>query len=93
MNERELYSIGEAREHLGGVSRGFIYELLHRGELTSVVIGCRRFISRGAILDLIAKSTTEKSPATDNARDRKPDQNRVPGPLPNAIRTVRRRQA
>ena len=89
MKERELYSIAEARERLGGISRGFIYELPHRGELNSVVIGCRRFISRGAILELIEKSNTEQSPATDNARDRKPEESL---PLPNAIRTVRRRR-
>jgi hypothetical protein len=48
MNERELYSITEARERLGGISRNGIYALLRRGELASVVLGYRRFLSRDA---------------------------------------------
>ena len=71
MNERELYSITEARERLGGISRNGIYALLRRGELASVVFGCRRFISLDAISDLIEKTTTTKSPAEDDARLRK----------------------
>ena len=42
---RELYSIKEARELLGGISRNSIYELLRSGNLLSVVLGCRRFIA------------------------------------------------
>jgi hypothetical protein len=33
MNDRALYSITEAREHLGGISRNTIYPLLNSGEL------------------------------------------------------------
>jgi predicted DNA-binding transcriptional regulator AlpA len=44
MNSRELYSIKEARELLGGISRNSIYELLRSGRLPSVVLGCRRFM-------------------------------------------------
>lgn len=90
MNERELFSITEARERLGGISRNGIYALLRRGELASVVIGCRRFISKGAITDLIAKATTTKSPAEDDARMRKPEQDDLPLSLPSVIRRVRR---
>jgi hypothetical protein len=35
MNDRELYSIQEARELLGGISRNSIYELLRSGRLAS----------------------------------------------------------
>ena len=45
MQDRALYSIQEARKLLGGISRNTIYRLLRTGELASVVIGCRRFIS------------------------------------------------
>ena len=70
MKERELYSIKEARECLGGISRNSIYGLLHRGELGSVVIGNRRFISRAAIAELISKASTLKSPVDEPARYR-----------------------
>jgi len=68
--DRDLYSISEARERLGGISRNSIYALLNAGELASVVLGCRRFITAAAIADLIARSTTTVSPALDAARDR-----------------------
>jgi Helix-turn-helix domain len=68
--DRNLYSIAEARERLGGISRNSIYALLRSGELASVVLGCRRFITAVAIAELIAKSTTTVSPALDAARDR-----------------------
>ena len=71
MKNRELYSITEARELLGGICRNTIYALLNSGELASVVIGCRRFISQEAISALIAKSTTTQGPAIDAARFRK----------------------
>ena len=68
--DRDLYSIAEARERLGGISRNSIYALLRSGELASVVLGCRRFITAVAIAELIAKSTTTVSPALDAARER-----------------------
>jgi excisionase family DNA binding protein len=71
MKDRALYSITEARELLGGISRNTIYALLNSGELASVVIGCRRFISPAAISELISKSTTTESPALDAVRLRK----------------------
>ena len=71
MKDRALYSITEARELLGGISRNTIYALLNSGELASVVIGCRRFISPAAISELISKSTTKQSPALDAVRSRK----------------------
>jgi excisionase family DNA binding protein len=85
MNDRELYSIKEARELLGGISRNSIYELLRSGRLPSVVLGCRRFIAAAAIADLIAKSTTTVSPSLDCARSRMPTQKHLPLRLPTAI--------
>ena len=45
MKDRDLYSIDEARERLGGISRNSIYQLLHKGQLASVRIGTRRLVS------------------------------------------------
>jgi excisionase family DNA binding protein len=65
--ERDLYSIEEARERLGGIARNTIYELLRSGELGSVLIKRRRFISAAAIAAYIA--VTE---STDPPNARKP---------------------
>jgi len=72
MQDRGLYSIKEARELLDGISRNGIYALLRTGELASVVIGCRRFISDAAIAALISQSTTTVSPSQDAVRSRPP---------------------
>jgi excisionase family DNA binding protein len=85
MNSRELYSIKEARELLGGISRNSIYELLRSGRLPSVVLGCRRFIAAAAIAELIAKSTTTVSPSMDCARSRIPSQESLALRLPSVI--------
>lgn len=87
---RELYSIKEARELLGGISRNSIYELLRSGDLPSVVLGCRRFIAATAIAELIEKSTTRVSPSQDCARSRTPPQKALPLSLPPAINKRRR---
>jgi hypothetical protein len=79
MQDRKLYSIKEARELLGGISRNGIYALLRTGDLASVVIGCRRFISDEAIGALINESTTTVSPSQDAVRSRPPLQR--PGQL------------
>lgn len=91
MNSRELYSIKEARELLGGISRNSIYELLRSGRLPSVVLGCRRFIAAAAIADLIAKSTTTVSPSLDYARSRMPSQKTLALRLPSVIGTKSRK--
>jgi excisionase family DNA binding protein len=70
MQDRALYSIQEARKLLGGISRNTIYRLLRTGQLASVVIGCRRFISPAAIAELVAKSTTTISPSLASTRSR-----------------------
>ena len=74
MTDRDLYSIEEARQRLGGISRNTVYLWLRSGKLPSVVVGCRRFIAAAAIADLIAASTTISSPSQDSARARKADQ-------------------
>jgi excisionase family DNA binding protein len=62
MNPKDLYSIEEARELLGGISRNSIYHLLRDGRLPSVPIGRRRFISAAAIDAFIVASTTTDPP-------------------------------
>ncbi len=83
MQDRALYSIQEARKLPGGISRNTIYRLLRTGELASVVIGCRRFISPAAIAELIAKSTTTINPSLlASTRSRLTGQTALPLPLP-----------
>jgi excisionase family DNA binding protein len=86
MHHPELYSIQEARKLLGGISRNTIYQLLRSGELASVVIGCRRFISAAAITELITRSTTTLSPTRASTRSRRKRQSDLPLPLPPAPR-------
>ena len=86
MHHPELYSIQEARKLLGGISRNTIYQLLRSGELASVVIGCRRFISAAQITELITRSTTSVSPARASTRSCRKRQGALPLPLPPAPR-------
>lgn len=90
MNGRVLYSIKEARQLLGGISRNSIYALLRSGDLPSVVIGCRRFITQTEIAALVERSTTTESPSVDSARLRKPEQSELPLPLPPVRRASRK---
>jgi hypothetical protein len=82
MRDRDLYSIEEARELLGGISRNTIYSALRTGELSSVVIGCPRFISAAAIQEFIQAAKTCVSPARAAVRDRRPRNRLVPAPIP-----------
>jgi excisionase family DNA binding protein len=86
MQQPELYSIQEARKLLGGISRNTIYQLLRSGQLASVVLGCRRFISAAAITELITRSTTTVSPTRASTRSRRKPQSILPLPLPPAPR-------
>lgn len=86
MKDRALYSIQEARRLLGGISRNTIYHLLRTGQLASVPIGSRRFISADAIADLIDRSTTTVSPSRAARNRRLPDQKTLSLPLPSAAR-------
>jgi excisionase family DNA binding protein len=61
--ERRLYSIDQAREILGGISRNTLYKMLKTGALGSVVFGTRRFISDEAIDQFVIASSTTESPA------------------------------
>ena len=70
--ERALYSIEETRARLDGISRSSLYVMLRAGDLPSVVIGCRRFVSAEAIAALIRNSTTSASPSQDAVRSRRP---------------------
>jgi len=89
MQDRVLHSIQEARKLLGGISRNTIYKLLRTGELASVLVGCRRFISSAAIAEYVARATTTVSPSLVSARSRMAGQSLLPLPLP----TSRRRRA
>lgn len=92
MTDRDLYSIEEARQRLGGISRNTVYLWLRSGKLPSVVVGCRRFIAATAIANLIAASTTATSPSQDSARARKAEQADVRQPTPGTRRTGQRTQ-
>ena len=91
MVERLLYSIQEARRLLGGISRNTIYQLLRDGQLASVIIGCRRFVSDDAIAELIERSTTTVSPSRASTRSpRGAAQTSLPLPLSHSRRPRRR---
>lgn len=66
--DRALYSIEETRARLGGISRNSLYAMLRSGDLPSVVIGCRRFVSAEAIAALIRNATTSVSPSQHAVR-------------------------
>lgn len=68
MQNRELYSIEEARALLVGIARNTIYELLRTAALPSVVIGRRRFVSADSISAFVAAASTTVSPAVNGAR-------------------------
>jgi excisionase family DNA binding protein len=78
MAARTLYSIKDAREQLGGISRNTIYRLLNEGKLTSIVIGSRRFITAAAIARLVDESSTSETPAEKPARDPESKKIRTP---------------
>lgn len=68
MRDRELYSI-DAREILGGITRNTISSALRRGELSSVVIACRRCIAAAAIEEFIQASTSCVSRSVAGVRE------------------------
>jgi excisionase family DNA binding protein len=65
MAERDLYSIEEARQRLGGISRNTVYLWLRSGKLASVVLGSRRFIAAKAFAALIEASTITQIPGEE----------------------------
>ena len=82
MQDCALYSIQEARELLGGISRNTIYRLLRTGELASVVIGCRRCIPAAAIEALIQASTIRVSRSRAGVREPRPHRQLVAPAIP-----------
>jgi hypothetical protein len=65
--DRALYSIEETRARLGGISRNSLYAMLRAGDLPSVVIGCRRFVSAEAIAALPSQDTVRSRRALTSA--------------------------
>src|SRR5262249_11221610 len=63
MSNKDLYTVREAMERLGGISRNTIYNLLRDGRLASASIGKRRFIPAHAIDEFIHMATTTESPS------------------------------
>ena len=70
MNKPELYTIREAMELLGKISRNSIYSLLRDGRLASLKIGRRRFIPPHAIKDFVDASTNTDSPSATSRSKR-----------------------
>lgn len=88
MAERDLYSIEEARQRLGGISRNTVYLWLRSGKLTSVVLGSRRFIAAKAIAALIEASTITQSPGGEITGEREDVQGEPPLLLSEVARVV-----
>ena len=68
MTDKDLYTVQQAMELLGGISRNTIYNLMRDGRLASVPIGRRRFIPARAIDEFIKVSTTTESPSLSARR-------------------------
>jgi hypothetical protein len=71
---------------LGGISRNTLYQMLRKGELASVILGCRRFIAADAMAKLIRASTPTNSLAMDSTRSRQAAQEFFSLPLPKTRR-------
>jgi excisionase family DNA binding protein len=52
--ERDLVPVDEAMQRLGGISRWTLYRLIRSGELATVTIGRRRFVTDRAIREFVA---------------------------------------
>jgi excisionase family DNA binding protein len=61
---KDLYTVQEAMELLGGISRNTIYNLMRDGRLASVPIGRRRFIPAHAIDDFIRGLYDNREPVS-----------------------------
>lgn len=57
--ERDLYSVPEAAERLGGISDRQVYRLIKRGELAVVKLGGRTLVTPEAIAELKARLVAE----------------------------------
>lgn len=88
MTDRDLYSIEEARERLGGIARNTIYDLIRSGELSTVLIKRRRFVSASAIAAYISAAQSEQPPMARRGTDARVVQMRL-GLQPVASRRSR----
>lgn len=61
-NERLAISVEEARQLLG-LSRGLMYDALHRGEIPSIRIGRRILVPRAALQHMLEGRPNQKGPA------------------------------
>lgn len=52
--QRRLYSMREAAEQLGGITERMLFTLVMRGDVKSVRVGRRRFITAGALDTYVA---------------------------------------
>jgi hypothetical protein len=68
VQDRQLYSIEEARALLRSIGRNTIYVPMRTASLPSVVIGRRRFSSVDSISAFIAAASTIVSPTLHGAR-------------------------
>ena len=61
-NERLVFTVEEARR-LIGLSRGLMYDAIHRGEIPSMRIGRRILIPRAALQQMLEGKPNQKGPA------------------------------
>ena len=61
-NEKLVLSVEEARQ-LMGLSRGLMYDALHRGEIPNVRVGRRILIPRAALQQMLEGKPNQKGPA------------------------------
>lgn len=54
MDEQLLYSIEQAQQQLGGLSRSQLYEEIKAGRLSAVKLGGRRFVTRSALVKYVS---------------------------------------
>lgn len=92
--KRQVYTVGEAAELLG-IGRSTAYELVARGELASVKIGGRRFVTRPTNEAIIghqppttAELTSTQVASPTNATHAEPAIS-SPAPKPTPRRTAR----
>lgn len=61
MERALLPLIPDASEALGGIGRTKLYDLIEKGELTTVKIGRRRFVPASVIEEYVARLVREQS--------------------------------
>jgi excisionase family DNA binding protein len=59
--ERDAYTVEEARQRLGGIARQTVYNLINAGELNSIQIGTRRLIPAEAIKQFVQRKTQQSA--------------------------------